>query len=179
MDEAKAARDRLKATNDGRQIFRGPEKSWRGFPYFSVPGDTTVRGDSNHRYTIADPLREALSALYYELAETIPWEVVKARSPDMSTYEFPAVFLDQHDHACDGQGVTVLIAPENVERLRTVYANLRAALTCAEAHGRAQGAMLLSQLAAGQISAEDFNKKTVLADSGAVAARRVYQDQES
>lgn len=173
LTEALATRARLAA--DERQVYRAPQYVGSFF-YFSVPGEPSKTPEGawiGHDDRLSNRLRRAFETLCRLHLEPIPWQAVRERGIEHKDIEL--LFPDPTGVYYERQGMVVLASPAAIAAIRALAAVITEAIATAEQTGLTKGSSLLSQLAAGAITAEDFTKKAVLGDPDATV-RRVYNE---
>ena len=163
LKEAREAR----ARQGGRdtQLYRIPGAT-HGLRSYYVP--TLVSGTSDQRD------RDAVRNAIMQVASLSGEPLLGSGSSSA-----PAVFarsLERYDSwMAPSAAHHLFLAPPLAQALDQLDQAIAQAFTSTFQAGVNQGSSLLGQLAAGKMSTEDFNKKTVLGDSQAVA-RRTYED---
>jgi hypothetical protein len=152
-----------------------PFESW---PSFVLPIQEDARLDYNDR--MSKRLERTLHAVCAPLWQVVPWKAIHDRMPmdERGRYRLSPPDLLSHDahYSYRHTRTNALIDPALIEPIRQLDALIREVAKAAYDNGVDRGSSLLSQLAAGTISPEDFNKKTVLQDAGA-KVRRQYKEE--
>lgn len=153
------------------------DASW---PSFTLP--VREGGHVAYEQRLDQRLERALQAVCRGLWEVIPDDVAHERMPVDPTsrhgwrLSVPDLLAVDYQSSYRHRRASALIDPAAADAVRQLDAVLRETFAAIYRSGVEQGTNLLGQLATGQVSADDFNKKTVLGDAGATVRRQFREE---